>query len=60
MIGRKNIYVNGSVLGLTKREIEAKVEDIIDFAGIRDFADEPTAGSIFNSLHARHSPILLT
>ena len=60
MTGRENSYVNGSVLGLTKREIEAKVEDIIDFAGIRDFADEPTAGSIFNSLYARHSPILLT
>ena len=60
MTGRENIYVNGSVLGLTKREIEAKVEDIIDFDGIRDFADEPTAGSIFNSLYARHSPILLT
>jgi ABC-type polysaccharide/polyol phosphate transport system ATPase subunit len=60
LTGREDNYVNGSVLGLTKWEIEAKVEDIIDFAGKRDFADEPTAGSIFNSLHARHSPILLT
>ena len=41
LTGRENIYVNGSVLGLTKREIDEKVEDIIDFADIRDFIDTP-------------------
>lgn len=39
--GRENIYVNGSVLGLTKKEIDEKIEDIIDFADIRDFIDTP-------------------
>lgn len=41
LTGRENIYVNGSVLGLTKREIEEKIEEIIDFAGIREFIDSP-------------------
>jgi lipopolysaccharide transport system ATP-binding protein len=41
LTGRENIYVNGSVLGLTRREIDAKMEDIIDFAEIREFIDSP-------------------
>lgn len=41
LTGRENIYVNGSVLGLTKSEIDAKMDDIIDFAGIREFIDSP-------------------
>jgi lipopolysaccharide transport system ATP-binding protein len=39
--GRENIYVNGSVLGLTKAEIDEKLEEIIDFAEIREFIDAP-------------------
>lgn len=41
LTGRENIYVNGSVLGLTKREIDDKLEGIIDFAGIPEFIDTP-------------------
>jgi lipopolysaccharide transport system ATP-binding protein len=41
LTGRENIYVNGSVLGLTKREIDEKIEEIIDFADIREFIDCP-------------------
>ncbi len=33
--GRENIYLNGSILGLRKTEIDAKLDDIIDFAGVR-------------------------
>lgn len=39
--GRENIYNNGAVLGFTKDEIDAKVEEIIDFAEIREFIDMP-------------------
>jgi lipopolysaccharide transport system ATP-binding protein len=39
--GRENVYVNGSILGLTKDEIDAKMDDIIDFAEIREFMDSP-------------------
>ncbi|WP_308992667.1 ABC transporter ATP-binding protein [Mariniflexile litorale] len=39
--GRENIYNNGAVLGFTKKEIDAKVEEIIDFAEIREFIDMP-------------------
>ena len=39
--GRENIYLSGSILGMRRREIAAKLERIIDFAGVRDFIDTP-------------------
>jgi lipopolysaccharide transport system ATP-binding protein len=39
LTGRENIYINGSVLGLTKKEIDEKIDEIIDFAEIREFID---------------------
>lgn len=39
--GRENIYNNGAILGFTRKEIDAKVEEIIDFAEIREFIDMP-------------------
>lgn len=39
--GRENIYNNGAILGFTKKEIDAKIEEIIDFSEIREFIDMP-------------------
>jgi len=39
--GRENIFINGSVLGLAKREIESRYEEIVEFAGLEDFIEEP-------------------
>ncbi|MBZ9628893.1 ABC transporter ATP-binding protein [Psychroflexus sp. CAK1W] len=39
--GRENIYNNGAILGFTRKEIDSKVEEIIDFAEIREFIDMP-------------------
>ncbi|MCR8666371.1 ABC transporter ATP-binding protein [Aestuariibaculum sp. M13] len=41
LTGRENIYNNGAVLGFTKKEIDNKVEAIIDFAEIQEFIDMP-------------------
>jgi lipopolysaccharide transport system ATP-binding protein len=39
--GRENIYMNGSVLGLSKAEIDSRFEDIVSFADIGDFVEQP-------------------
>jgi len=39
--GRENIFINGAVLGLAKREIAERYERIVDFSGLADFIEEP-------------------
>ena len=41
MTGRENVYMNGAILGMTKAEIDEKMEDIIEFSEVRDFIDTP-------------------
>jgi hypothetical protein len=41
MTGRENIYLNGSILGMRKREIDARLDEIIDFSGVERFIDTP-------------------
>lgn len=39
--GRENIFLNGAILGLSQKSLRARLDDIIDFAGIGTFIDEP-------------------
>ena len=41
MTGRENIYMNGAILGMTKREIAAKLDEIVDFSGCERYLDTP-------------------
>ncbi len=41
MTGRENIYLNGAILGMTKKEITAKLDEIIDFSGCERYIDTP-------------------
>ncbi len=41
LTGRENIYINGAVLGFSKKEMDKKLDDIIDFAEIGDFINAP-------------------
>jgi lipopolysaccharide transport system ATP-binding protein len=41
MTGRENIYLNGAILGMTKKEIMVKLDEIIDFSGCERYIDTP-------------------
>ncbi len=39
--GRENIYMNGAILGMTRKEVTAKLSEIIDFSGVEKYIDTP-------------------
>ncbi len=39
--GRENIYLNGSILGLTRKQVAARFDSIVDFSGVETFIDQP-------------------
>ena len=41
MTGRENIFMNGAILGMTKQEIAAKLDEIVDFSGCERYLDTP-------------------
>ena len=41
LTGRENIYLNGAVLGMRKKEIDAKLDAIVDFSGVEGYIDTP-------------------
>jgi len=41
LTGKENIFLNGAILGMTKKEINAKLEEIISFAGVERYIDTP-------------------
>jgi len=47
LTGRENVYMNGTILGMTKREIDSKFDEIIDFSGVEEYID--TAVKFYSS-----------
>ena len=41
LTGRENIYMNGTILGMTKQEIDSKIDEIVDFSGCERYIDTP-------------------
>ncbi len=41
LTGRENIYLNGAMLGIAKKEMRRNVDEIVEFAGLQDFIDQP-------------------
>ncbi|MDO4583198.1 MAG: ABC transporter ATP-binding protein [Planctomycetia bacterium] len=52
LTGRENIYLNGTILGMKKAEIDRKFDEIVDFSGIEDFLDTPVK-RYSSGMHAR-------
>lgn len=42
LTGRENVYLNGAILGMTKKEIDRKFDEIVDFSGCELYIDTPT------------------
>jgi lipopolysaccharide transport system ATP-binding protein len=41
LTGRENVFLNGSILGMTRKEVQSKFADIVEFAGVGEFIDTP-------------------
>jgi len=41
LTGRENVYINGAILGMTRKEVDRKFDEIVDFAGVADFIETP-------------------
>ncbi len=41
LTGRENVFLNGAIMGMTKREIDAKFDEIVDFSGVEKYIDTP-------------------
>jgi len=41
LTGRENIYLNGAILGMTKKEVDKKFDEIVEFSGLEEFIDTP-------------------
>ncbi len=41
LTGRENIYINGAILGMTRKEVNQKFDEIVDFSGVENFIDTP-------------------
>jgi lipopolysaccharide transport system ATP-binding protein len=41
LTGRENVYLNGTMLGMTKREVDARFDEIVEFSGVERFLDTP-------------------
>jgi ABC-type polysaccharide/polyol phosphate transport system ATPase subunit len=39
--GRENVFLNGAILGLSQKELKRRFDEIVDFAGVEDFIEEP-------------------
>lgn len=41
MTGRENVFLNGAILGMTRKEISRKFDEIVDFSGVERYIDTP-------------------
>ena len=47
LTGRENVYLNGTILGMTKNEIDLNIDKIVEFSGVKKFLDTPVKKKVF-------------
>jgi len=52
LTGRENVYLNGTIIGMTKKEIDSKFDEIVEFSGLSEFIDTPVK-RYSSGMHAR-------
>ena len=50
--GRENVFINGIMLGLTKKEIARRFDEIVEFAELQEFIDAPVKTVLVGDVHA--------
>src|SRR3989338_3152660 len=57
LTGRENVYLNGTIMGMSRKEIDSRFHEIVEFSGIGEFIDTPKNAILRGCIHAWAFPL---